>query len=158
MVEISIEVFGEKALNRELLRWGTRAQDASPAFVDIADLFYESEKKQFDSEGLWASGGWTPLKPATVSAKVNHPSWALEILQRTGAMKESLTSHDGGYSINVITPEFMEVGSKIPYGVYHQQPKGPGKGILPMRKPVELREQTKIEMVKILQAWIVGDL
>jgi hypothetical protein len=154
MVTLSIEVFGEKAINRELMGLSERVADAIPAFENIAELFYMSEKQQFSTEGMWASGGWLPLKPATVAVKANHPGWSTMILQRTGAMMESLTHGDSDYSVKVITPEYMEVASSVPYGVYHQQPKGPGKGVIPMRKPVELPDGIKVDMVKILQRWI----
>lgn len=155
MVTISLEVFGEAAISRELLRFGARAADAQPAFEQIANMFYESEKQQFDSEGAWASGGWTPLKPATIAAKARG-GWSDKILQRTGEMMESLTTSTSSYGTKHVTSEVLEITSTVPYGVFHQQPNGPGKGIIPMRKPVELPDHVKRDMVKVLQAYIVG--
>jgi hypothetical protein len=157
VMNISLEVFGEAAISRELLRFGTRAADASPAFEIIATMFYDSEKKQFDTQGEWASGGWAPLAPSTIAAKLANPSLSNMILQSTGAMMESLTTSTGDFSSKHVSPDKMELLSTVPYGVFHQQPEGPGKGILPMRKPVELPEHVKVDIVKVLQAWIVGD-
>ncbi len=154
-VTISLEVFGEAAISRELLRFSERALDAAPAFEEISKMFYDSETKQFDTEGAWASGGWTPLKPATVAAKARK-NLRTNILQRTGALYESLTSDGSDFGHKIIGPSFMEITSSVPYGKYHQQADGPGKGIIPMRKPVELPEGVKVDMVKALQAWIVG--
>ena len=158
MVTISIEVFGEAAISRELLRFGARAADASPAFEMIADMFYASEKKQFDTEGEWASGGWTPLAESTVQAKLKNSSWSDMILQRTKAMMESLTTSTSDFSSKHVSTDLLEIMSTVPYGVFHQQPNGPGKGIIPMRKPVELPENIKVDMVKVLQQWIVGNV
>ena len=157
MVTINVEVFGEAAISRELLRFGARAADAQPAFEEIATMFYDSEKKQFDTEGAWASGGWKELKPATVAAKLRHdPPFIDKILQRTGAIMKSLTTSDSEYSSKTTSPSELIIKSTVPYGEFHQQPHGPGRGIIPMRKPVELPEGVKIDMVKVLQAWLVG--
>lgn len=154
-VEITIEIFGEKAISRRLLRLGERAVDATPAFEAIAGLFYESEKKQFDSEGEWASGGWAPLKQSTIDDKLR-ASWfggtSERILQRTGAMMRSLTESDGPFSRQVIGPDFVELESTVPYGKFHQF----GTSKMAMRKPVELPQSVKTSMVKVLQAWVLG--
>jgi hypothetical protein len=150
-VEINIEVFGEKIISRRLLRLGERAIDAAPAFEAIALMFYDSEKKQFASEGVWASGGWVPDKQATLNEKIRG-GYSTLTLQRTGAMMHSLTEPDAPFSKKRVGPDFVEVMSTVPYGKYHQ--KGTTK--MAMRKPVELNQATKTAMVKILQGWVLG--
>lgn len=154
-VEINIEIFGEKAISRRLLRLGERAIDAAPAFEGVALMFYASEKQQFDSEGEWASGGWVPLMQSTIDEKLRS-SWfsggSELILQKTGALMRSLTESDAPESRKVVGPNFVELESTVPYGKYHQT----GTRKMAMRKPVELNESTKTAMVKILQAWILG--
>jgi len=153
---ISIDVFGEAAISRELLRFGARAADVSPALEVIATMFYESEKKQFDTEGAYASGGWKPLAESTVLAKLNNPAWSNMILQRTGAMMEGLTTDTSDSGTKHITTDTLEILSTLDYPVFHQQPNGPGSGLIPMRKPVELPENVKVDMVRVLQRWLVG--
>jgi phage gpG-like protein len=151
MVEINIEVFGEKIISRRLLRLGDRAVVATPAFVAIGQLFRESETKQFESEGAWASGGWVPDKQATINAKVAN-GFSSMTLQKTGAMMKSLTDPAAPYAVQETGPDFVFIKSTIPYGKFHQF----GTSKMPMRKPVELNEITKVAMVKILQSWILG--
>jgi hypothetical protein len=155
MVELNIEIFGEQIISRRLMRLGERVIDATPAFAQIAVMFYESEKKQFDSEGEWASGGWVPLKQSTIDEKLRS-SWfsgtSELILQRTGALKRSLTEPGAPFSKKLIGPDFVDIKSTVPYGPLLQ--KGTSK--MPMRKPVELNEPTKMAMVKVLQAWVLG--
>ena len=47
---LEIQVFGESAISRRMLRFSERAADVSPALEEIAKMFYESEAKQFESE------------------------------------------------------------------------------------------------------------
>lgn len=154
-LELNIEIFGESIVSRRLLRLGERAVDAAPAFEEVALMFYQSEKQQFDSEGAWASGGWAPLMQSTIDEKLRS-SWfggtSELILQRTGAMMKSLTASDSPFSKKIIGPDFVEVQSTVPYGKFHQK----GTSNMAMRKPVELNEATKTAMVKILQAWVLG--
>jgi hypothetical protein len=152
----NIEVLGEKAIHRQFLRFAERASDPTPALEEIASLFYESEKKQFDSEGGWASGGWAPLQQETIDRK-NRLGLLPQILQATGALMSSLTQKDSQFATTKLSPNELTIISKQTYGIYHQQPDGPTNGNLPMRKPVELPESVKREMEKVLQAWIVGD-
>lgn len=150
-VEINIEVFGEKIISRRLLRLGERAVDATPAFEAIAGLFYRSEQQQFQSEGSWASGGWVPDMQATVDEKVRR-GYSTMTLEETGDMMRSLTIPGSPHSQQRIGPDFVELVSTVPYGIFHQF----GTRKMPMRKPVELNEPTKVAMVKLLQAWVLG--
>lgn len=150
-VEITIEVFGEKAISRRLLRLGERAVDAAPAFEAISLMFYESEKQQFSSEGAWASGGWVPDQQATVTEKIRR-GFSILTLQESGDMMRSLTTPDSPFSHREIGPDFVELESTVPYGKFHQF----GTRKMPMRKPVELNQGVKVAMVKVLQAWVLG--
>lgn len=151
MVTIRLEVFGEAAISRELLRFSERALDAAPALETIASMFYDSEKKQFSTEGEWASGGWKALSPLYAIEKAKHTDWKQSILQRTGALYDSLTGGDSDDGHKIVTPDTLTITSTVPYGVAHQF----GTEKMPMRKPVELPEGIKVDMVKVLQAWIV---
>jgi hypothetical protein len=150
MVKISLEVFGEAAISRELLRFSERALDASPAFEVIADMFYDSEKKQFASQGDYASSGWAPLT-ATYAAWKNKKYPGKTILELTGALYDSLTGPDSDEGTKTVTPDTLTIESSDRSGPFHQF----GTNKMPMRKPVELPEGVKIDMVKVLQSWLV---
>lgn len=149
-MKLVFSVAGDKQIERELLRWGDRALDARPAFDAIGDLFVEETKEQFDTEGKHASGGWRPLKPATLASK-RRRQMRLEILQETGALVDSLTQRGDQNMIFQAGPTFLRFGTKLPYAAFHQR----GNDRLPRRRPLEFTEATRRTAVKILQRFIV---
>lgn len=147
-MRILLEVAGQTQIDRELLRLGSRAVDAEPAFVAIGKLLIQETKVQFDTEGHHASGGWKPLAPATVAAK-RSGSYRPQILQRTGALLDSLTVPDDANMVFKASPDELVYGTRLPYGVLHQL----GTRRMPRRRPLEFTEETKRAVVKILQGW-----
>lgn len=152
-MRLVIQAYGEQALSRKLERFSERALDASPAFARIAILFWQSERVQFDTGGAF-SGGWAPLADSTVAGKARRFEDP-RVLIATYSLAASLTSAVAPGSVYSVTPYELFVGSDIFYGAFHQR----GTVKMPMRKPVELPEVEKRDMVKVLQAWIVrGEL
>lgn len=149
-MKLTIEVLGDNAaLERNLLRFGERAMDASPAFGAIALLFWRTEATQFDTGGTF-SGGWEHLAESTVKQK-ERKFLDPRILIATHALASSLSSGVAPGSVFHVGPHEMFVGSNIPYARFHQT----GTRRMPMRKPVELPEPVKVEMVKLLQSYLV---
>lgn len=152
---LEIQVYGESQINRELLRFGARAVDARPAWELIADDMGDITKAQFETEGGARSGGWVPLKPETLAAKQNK-GLDSRILHATLALSKSFESGDPGH-IQVMTPQTMEWGSKVPYGVYHQSTAP--RRVLPRRPIIDFTELDRQSFVKTLQRWVVeGEL
>lgn len=156
-VSISFDFYGDVQLDRTLDRFAENVDDVSPAWEVIADDFARMEREQFATEGRRASGGWAPLSPPYARWKAIHYPGA-KILHRTGDLERSLTQRPFG--VEVILPTYMAIGSDVDYGAYHQQgsafgPPSPGRGRLPRRRPVELRESDRVKWVKILQRFIV---
>lgn len=148
-MELRIEVFGEQQASRELLRFSQRVDDMSPAFEAVADEFLRLEHAQFATEGGYASGGWRPLAPSTVARKARlrlDP----RILHATLRLRRSLTER-GPDHVRRIGPSELFVGSRVPYGVYHQH----GTHRMPRRRPVEFTERDKANMVRVIQRFIV---
>lgn len=142
------EVEGEVQIDRTLTRFADNASDATELWDALADRFARVERRQFDSEGAYGSGGWPALSPAYAAWKARaYPG--KPILELTGALRKSLTSRPFG--IEVITPKSLTVGSGIDYGRYHQQ----GSGRLPQRRPVELPEGERRHWVSLIQRFIV---
>lgn len=147
----TLSFYGEEQVSRTLLRYQQGALDMRPAWERLARRFQRNERQQFASEGAYASGGWAPLSPAYAAWKARHYP-GKPILERTGALKASLTERPFG--IEVLETGFMVVGSHVDYGAYHQR----GGGRLPRRRPVELPEAERREWVRIIQERIVrGD-
>lgn len=157
-MRIEIDVFGDKQVSRELLRFSDRAHDAEPAFQSIADLLEHSEEKQFRTGGRHASAGWDKLKAATVKAKRRSDDPVVrrnadKILVATGALMESLTADvqgvEGG-AVRIVEPHQLIFGTQLPYARFHQL----GKGV-PRRRVLELRARDRTEMVKRIQRYLM---
>lgn len=152
-------MFGDVLVEREFAEHRRRAVNPMPAFFLLAERFRAVELQQFDSEGVTGSGGWKPLKQATIDEKLRN-GYDLRILHRTLRLRESLTHDDHPDHIRRITPTFMEVGSSatndkgLSYPTFHQQ----GRGV-PVRKPIDFTEIERRRWVKTLQRYIVtGEL
>lgn len=145
---IAFEFYGDTQVERTIDRTLDRTDDATPAWDAIADSLARAERRQFDSEGGYASGGWAPLSPRYAAWKERHYP-GRPILVRTGRLRASLTERPLG--VEVIRPHSAILGSHVPYGLHHQR----GGGRLPRRRPVELPESVRRQWVQIVQRWIV---
>jgi phage gpG-like protein len=146
-MQFTMRVDGVVLIDRHLLNVAERIEDAAPAFERIAGLFAEGEKKQFESEGSWGSGTWSPLSPAYASWKLRRFP-GTKILERTGALKASLTQRPLG--IEQITATRLRIGSGIFYGRYHQD----GGPRLPKRPPLAMPEKQRRTITKVLQRYV----
>lgn len=155
-MRIELDVAGDKQLAREVLRLGDRAVDATPAFAKVVTDLAEHERRQFETEGGLASGGWTPLAASTIAAK-RAAGLDPRILRATGALYRSLTQPLGGGSdaIREVRPDEMRFGTSLRYARFHQL----GTDRMPQRREIELRERDRADVVKTLQRYILtGEL
>lgn len=127
--------------------------DMSGCADEIFKIIRSANRKQFDSEGAYGSGGWPALAPSTVAYKAAR-NLDPRILRATGDMFRALTSDD---SLSVAAPrkDGLVFGTTLPYAPYHQQ----GRGV-PKRPPVELRETDRRDIIKVIQRFVVegGDI
>lgn len=152
-MRIQIESDGDVQVSRELLRFSGRALDASPAFRSMATLLRGSERKQFATQGGYASGGWERLKPSTVIEKARQ-GLKRKILQATGEMMRRFTRKTEPGHIEIVGRHQLVFGAESDIAKFHQR----GTVNMPQRRPLEIRRQDRTEMVKRLQAYIVkGD-
>lgn len=145
-----MEMFGETQVDRTLTRLIDAATDARPAWDEIADRFASIEEQQFSSEGRAGSGGWAPLSSAYAQWKARHYP-GKPILERSGSLRDSLTRRP--FPIEKIDRLDMTIGSDSEYGRYHQA----GTERMPQRKPVDLTEYQRRDLVKIMQAHVFGN-
>lgn len=148
---LHFEFYGETQVDRTLERFEAAA-DMRPAWEALADRFAFVERRQFATEGAYASGGWAPLSPAYAAWKARHYP-GQPILRRTDDLFESLTVRpfDEHGGIEVIEPSHMMLGSAVRYGRFHQH----GTRRMPRRRPVELTEAERREWVRIVQRYLV---
>lgn len=153
-MQFDFEIDGDVQVSRKLLRLGQHAGDCRPVFSSMADDIIALTKKQFDSQGSSGSGGWKPLKDATVAAKARHkPPLDPRILRATGALYKSLAIRGASNQHLVMTKDTLEFGSKLPYSAVHQ--KGSRSRNIPQRRPVELTKSNRLNLVKSLQRFII---
>jgi phage gpG-like protein len=150
MVTVSFEVFGDKQVERELLRIA-KAPDMRKIAPRLRDYLQSVERSQFDSEGRTGSGGWAPLKPRTVASKTAR-GLDPRILRATNRLRKSLTNKTSGDSVFEYDADSMLFGTRVPYAAFHQR----GTRRMPARKPVELSERNRRQVVKEIQAVILG--
>jgi len=144
-VRVEFEMLGEKQFSRELLRVGSRAVDARPAFGSIADDWIDWIEEQFVSQGSRGSGGWADLAPSTVRGK-GHDT----ILVDTGGLMREAT--DRGNVL--ITDTFMHYSlpdREDQIGRFHQS----GTERMPQRRVVEFTDMDRRVMVRKIQSWVL---
>ena len=148
--QLTFEVDGDVQLSRSFSRWADDVKDLKGAFEQIAKDFHQVvEKKQFESQGSYGSGGWVPLNPAYAEWKArNFPGKSIMVL--SGLLKESLLG-DNPWSIKDIQPLEMRLGTRLKYAVYHQR----GTRKTPRRPVVELTESDKTRWTKIIHRQLV---
>lgn len=138
-VTVKLSVLGEMQLDRAIQGRIKATSDLSPAFEKIADDFIEMQEKAFAAEGAYEGNpAWAPL-----SAK--YAAWKAKkfpgrgILERSGALKASLTG--GAGSSREIEPLKLSIGGSVrvgrwDLGAIHQKPKATNK--LPKRELINL--------------------
>lgn len=144
MIRITFDVVGEKQVDRAIERFSKGVQDYRPAWESIRGIFWNAEKKKFEA------ADWEPLSPIYAAWKEEHYP-GKPILQRTGALMASLTGHNEGAIIE-IHPLWMQVGSALGYGRYHQK----GTSRMPQRKVIDLVEENKRSIMKAIQRHLLN--
>jgi phage gpG-like protein len=104
-----------------------------PAFLSIASDWYRSNEQAFFVEG--GPGLYQDLAPVpdgnppTTShylmhkAKVHPPAYP--VLVWGGRLKDSVTNPSSSDTVRVITDKGMVLGTKVPYGIFHQSSSQP---------------------------------
>lgn len=142
-----LEFWGDVQLNRTLADIDDRATDMREVWEVLADRLAVVEERQFRTEGGYASGGWPALSPRYAAWKATHYP-GQTILRRTDELYESLT--DRPFDVEVIEPDYMVLGSDVPYGGFHQRGDGQKQ-----RRPVELPETERVEWIRLMQRFVM---
>jgi len=159
---ISFDVSGSNAVLQGLGQLEKALQDLRPFWRDVfapkyfavvQDLFATGGRPRAPG-GQWSGGAWTSLSPkyAVWKAK-NFPG--KPILVRTGALKDSVTWSGNGLGPGGVfqpEPQFVIVGSAIPYAPAHQ--KGtkhmPARTFMPTPDPAVFGP--------LLKAWLLKNV
>jgi len=148
---LDVEVDGGVGFTRHLRKFEASVNDFTPLWNRFRRTFYYTELLQFASEGAYNQSGWAKLSPAYGRWKEkNFPGRPILVL--SGDLKASLTSAQARGSYFKSELKQMEIGSRIPYGIYHQA----GSARMPARQPIYLSAfSAKAYTDQIIQ-WIRG--
>jgi len=139
----------KKALNKAK----RLAIDLTPVWDSIAKSFYKAEKFIFklksagqyvDFQGLKIKQTWSTENPRPKSRKRDGEMTAYQwfkkkrgitpkgypLLKLSGALEKSIISPDDANSILEIKKFSLTIGTKVPYGIFHQE----GTRVLPQRQ------------------------
>lgn len=151
-LDLSLNIGGDQLIQRRLLGIADRALDWRPAWQMIGDEIMAMEARQFASEGAFGSGGWPALADSTKAQRVAQGYGPGPILDRTGAMKRSLSVKGAANQVMVMTPDRFAFGSTDEKLRFHQQ----GTSRMPARKQ-EFPASGTTKLVKIAHRhWIEG--
>lgn len=152
MLTISVRSYGEKIIERHLLRFSEHLENPRAALEVAADHLRHAVEEQFDTEGGHASGGWMALSERRVEEKARL-GLDPQILRASGALMESLTRKFDSRHIERLSGSSLTFGSTVFYGIYHQSSRP--RTVIPFRPPIALTEGDKREMVKSMQRALV---
>ncbi len=114
---MSVDVAEAEALMKELR---AAVDDFTPAWPKVERVVLDMERRQFETEGAYGGERWEPLNPSYAELK-RREHGELGILRRNDVLFTSLTRKGAlGHFYNA-GPNFVEVGTTIPYGEYHQR-------------------------------------
>lgn len=105
-----------------------RVDNLSFAYKEISRDWRKSNKAQFSLQG---SGQYPPLSPRYKQEKAKRYPRA-SILVATGRLRDSVTKASHKDHINLIKKSGLILGTKTPYGIYHQSDRPRRK--IPQRK------------------------
>lgn len=152
MIRFRLDIAGEVQMDRGIARFADGVTDYRAIWPVIEDEFYALEARQFATEGEEGGGKWQELsEPYGAWKAMAYPGKA--ILERTGALKASLTSESGAGGVHVRERKTLTLGTMVPYAIYHQS-IAPRK-VLPRRPEIQLTEQFKRLAMKNIHQFLV---
>lgn len=128
MLQTSYVIENDAEFKRQIEQALSKVGDLRIAFKLIAKDWRKSNRAQFT---LRSSGLYPALSPRYAERKKKEVG-DKPILVRSGRLRDSVTGQPNGDSILNITKTSLLMGTKVPYGIYHQSDE-PRKKI-PLRK------------------------
>lgn len=138
---LKVEVDGLPELDIAFARAADSIDNVQKYWPRVADVVYDIEKEQFNTEGARSGTEWASLSPAYAEWKERYLARETfdaknRILELTTALRRSLTSRDER-GVYIETPDSLSLGSSLPYALHHQR----GTSKMPARQPYDLRPE-----------------
>lgn len=132
-MRVGIEIDGVKQVDLAITRVNRHVSDLRPLWKKWQVAFFAAENDLFIQQP------WKELNRRYAAWKAERfPGKGL--LQRSGALRNSLTSMSTDHIYKAM-PQAMEIGTGIPYAIYHQQ----GTSKMPPRPPLDLTKQLGLD-------------
>lgn len=144
---VSVRVPGAYGFTVALSRFGSEVQDFTEFWEGRFKIWwYALRQLDYAAAGGTTGSMWAPLSDDYRKWKNRHyPSAPLLVLR--GPMKASLIAPDAPGSVWRPSPRSLEVGSSVPYAIYHQN----GTGRMPARPPIRFAQVDRERLGKLLQ-------
>lgn len=154
-VRITLDLFGDVQLDRELLRTTERVDDLRPAYRHIARDLRRWEHQLFMTRGRSGGEPWPALLPQTVASKrrSRRPhvrANAERVLIASGRLHDSLTDAGDSEHIEDIDRTTFRFGTRVPYGRFHQR----GTRRMRQRRVLALTERQRRDVIRTVQKWL----
>ncbi len=134
-----------------------RSTDLTPVWQWAHQVLLLLQAQQFLTQGAYLTGSqWQPIKAATLARKIRvfgTPPTPLGILYASGALFESLTNEGSGDHVFQASPQSMIMGSRVFYGVYHQDGAPP---YLPQRRIIGFTDRFKRLLFRTTVTYILA--
>lgn len=149
-LRLTLGLPGLPALSVGLSRLRTDISDWTKFWTErFAPFFYRMVQQDFVLEGGASGASWAALSPAYAAWKAQHFG-GRGILVRSGALKASVSGPDAAGAIFRPGPTALEIGTSVPYAMYHQI----GGARLPQRPPLRVNAAFMSVVGKDLQKFV----
>lgn len=130
----SLSLLGEAEARVALQRLATDINDWRPFWDQyFGPAWFRHMRNQFETEGEATGQRWANLSPAYEQWKLKHYP-GRKILERTGALKSSLTDRGDPGMIFDSEQDSLTLGTSVPYAIFHQLGTGRRGGASGRRK------------------------
>ncbi|PZO64594.1 MAG: phage virion morphogenesis protein [Paracoccus denitrificans] len=110
-INFTAELHAENA-RESLRRLLDRLDRRQPFFAEVGQKLADSTRARFRSQTAPDGTPWTPLRPATIKARLRSGRAAISILRETGALVGSIS--------HAATNDDVQIGSTSEYAAIHQ--------------------------------------
>ncbi|MCP4990886.1 MAG: hypothetical protein GY928_34045 [Colwellia sp.] len=150
--QITLHVEGQKSKDdyvKDVDDKVKRSHDMTPAMRKIGLYLMGSIRRNFKAEGR--PQRWKPLANATIQDRLRKGFGSGPILQRTGALMNSLTKPGAKGQIFSARKRSLQLSSRIPYFPYHQR----GTSKIPQRVMLDFQKQDRSQISRIINRYIL---
>lgn len=153
MTQVSIRVYGDDLVARELDLTGARGESMIGIWPVIEETFEEIEREQFASDGSRGPNGpWPELTQDWMWHKFR-TGQSLAILRASEDMEAALTGPSPD-SIRATTDDTFEFGADLDQ--FRIQQDWSSANNFPARYPVDLQEQDELRFAEAILGWVAG--